>query len=125
MTGSLSPSVRSAAQQAQANASLAGHPAYAQVFRPGQLTFGLIAPLEAYPHGATPPLQQHTQLVRHAEDLGFSAIWLRDRRKALLEFWLRQCEQGVSHIALNMRITRRPVQAVMDELAEQVLPHFA
>ncbi|BCJ07702.1 LLM class oxidoreductase [Mitsuaria sp. RG] len=60
------------------DAALAAHPAYARVFRPGQLTFGLIAPLEAYPDSAVPPLRQHLQLVQHAEALGFSAIWLRD-----------------------------------------------
>lgn len=57
---------------------LAEHPIYARVFQPGKLTFGFIAPLEGYPHTAAPTMQNHLQMAKLADDLGFSAIWLRD-----------------------------------------------
>ncbi|MGY2680766.1 LLM class oxidoreductase [Pseudomonas sp. CHM02] len=51
---------------------------FPKVFRPGALTFGLIAPLEGYPGSASPTLYQHTELAKQADDQGFAAIWLRD-----------------------------------------------
>ncbi len=57
---------------------LTQHSAFSRVFQPGKLTFGLIAPLEAYPHSYKPALMQHAELVRQAEAQGFCAIWLRD-----------------------------------------------
>lgn len=54
------------------------NPAYNTTFRPGQLTLGLVVPIEAYPNGAVPTLQQHIERVRLAEELGYAAVWLRD-----------------------------------------------
>lgn len=51
---------------------------FGKVFRPGALTFGLIAPLEGYPGSDAPTMRQHTELAMKADDQGFSAIWLRD-----------------------------------------------
>lgn len=51
---------------------------FSKVFRPGALTFGLIAPLEGYPESAIPTMHQHTELAKQADEGGFSAIWLRD-----------------------------------------------
>ncbi|MEM6550503.1 MAG: LLM class flavin-dependent oxidoreductase, partial [Pseudomonadota bacterium] len=51
---------------------------YASVFRPGQLSLGLVAPLEAYEVGAQPTMQQHLELAQLADRLGFAALWLRD-----------------------------------------------
>lgn len=51
---------------------------YATVFRPGRLSIGLVAPLEAYPHGPVPALERHLERVQLAEELGFAAVWLRD-----------------------------------------------
>ncbi len=45
-------------------------------------------------------------------------------RKALIELWKRQRDQGVSHVALNMRVSARSVKETIDELAEFVLPLF-
>ena len=45
-------------------------------------------------------------------------------RNALIELWNRQRDFGVSHVALNLKITGRPVTEILDELAEYVLPHF-
>ncbi|MEO0623742.1 MAG: LLM class oxidoreductase [Pseudomonadota bacterium] len=52
--------------------------AYNTVFQPGRLTLGLVVPLEAYPVGAAPEMARHLERVQLAEELGFSAVWLRD-----------------------------------------------
>ncbi|MBA1232743.1 LLM class oxidoreductase [Pseudomonas viridiflava] len=49
---------------------------------------------------------------------------LRGGRNALISLWQRQRDQGVSHIALNMRVSQRSVKDSIRELAEYVLPHF-
>jgi luciferase-type oxidoreductase len=49
---------------------------------------------------------------------------LRGGRKALRDLWLRQQEQGVSHVALHFKPQRRPVADVIDELGEYLLPVF-
>jgi luciferase-type oxidoreductase len=46
-------------------------------------------------------------------------------RKALIELWKRQADQGVGHVALNLRMSRRPVCEVLDEMGDYVLPHFS
>ncbi|KJH82086.1 LLM class oxidoreductase [Stutzerimonas stutzeri] len=50
---------------------------------------------------------------------------LRGGRNALISLWQRQRDQGVSHIALNMRVSHRSVKESIQELAEYVLPLFA
>ena len=57
---------------------LARHPAYARVFKPGSLTLGFIAPLEAYPNTPSPTLENHADMVRQVDTAGFAALWLRD-----------------------------------------------
>ena len=52
--------------------------AYNTVFRPNRLSLGLVVPLEAYPAGPVPSMARHVERVRLAEDLGFTAVWLRD-----------------------------------------------
>lgn len=49
---------------------------------------------------------------------------LRAGRNALRELWLRQQDQGVSHVALHFKTQRRPAADVIDELGEYLLPHF-
>jgi luciferase-type oxidoreductase len=49
---------------------------------------------------------------------------LRAGRNALREYWLRQEEQGVSHVALHFKTQRRPALEVIDELGEHLLPCF-
>ncbi|WP_407316537.1 LLM class oxidoreductase [Pseudomonas sp. nanlin1] len=49
---------------------------------------------------------------------------LRAGRNALIELWARQQEQGVAHVALNLKPLSRPAEAVIDEMAEYILPHF-
>jgi luciferase-type oxidoreductase len=49
---------------------------------------------------------------------------LRGGRNALRELWLRQQEQGVSHVGLHFKPQRRPAAEVIDELGEHLLPCF-
>ena len=52
--------------------------AYNSTFRPGRLSLGLVVPLENYTAGPVPSMTRHVERVQLAEELGFSAIWLRD-----------------------------------------------
>jgi luciferase-type oxidoreductase len=45
-------------------------------------------------------------------------------RKALIDLWRRQRDLGVNHVALNLKMARRPAVEIMDELGEYVLPLF-
>ncbi|POD68312.1 hypothetical protein BKM17_27310 [Pseudomonas syringae group genomosp. 3] len=38
--------------------------------------------------------------------------------------WKRQQDEGVSHVALNIKPLQRPAADVLEEMAEYVLPHF-
>ncbi len=51
---------------------------YNSVFRPGRLSLGLVVPLEAYSLGPVATMIGQVERIQLAEDLGFSAIWLRD-----------------------------------------------
>lgn len=51
---------------------------YDSTFRAGRLSIGLVAPLESYSNSPVPCMTRHLERVRLAEELGFSAIWLRD-----------------------------------------------
>ncbi|MRX10084.1 TIGR03571 family LLM class oxidoreductase [Pseudoduganella sp. FT25W] len=62
----------------QERASLAQHAAFKRVFTPGRLTFGLIAPLEAYPDTPFPTLKDHERMAKMIDDAGFASMWLRD-----------------------------------------------
>lgn len=52
-------------------------------------------------------------------------IFLRTGRNALMEFWEQQRQDGVAHITLNLKPTRRPAKEVLQELVEYVVPHFS
>ena len=52
--------------------------AYNSTFQPGRLSLGLVVPLENYTAGPVPTMTRHVERVQLAEELGFSAIWLRD-----------------------------------------------
>jgi luciferase-type oxidoreductase len=49
---------------------------------------------------------------------------MRVGRNALLDLLRRQQDEGVNHVAFNMKPLRRPARDVLDELAAYVLPHF-
>ena len=51
---------------------------YNAVFRPNRLSLGLVVPIESYLNGPVPAMTRHIERVQLAEQLGFSAIWLRD-----------------------------------------------
>ena len=51
---------------------------YNHVFQPGQLSIGVVVPIENYAVGTIPHMQDHVKLTQLAEALGFKAIWLRD-----------------------------------------------
>ena len=51
---------------------------YNSVFRPNRLSLGLVVPLETYASGPVPTMARHIERVQLAEELGFSAVWLRD-----------------------------------------------
>jgi luciferase-type oxidoreductase len=52
--------------------------AYNSTFCPNQLSLGLVVPLENYATGPVPTMNRHVERVQLVEELGFSAIWLRD-----------------------------------------------
>lgn len=56
--------------------------------------------------------------------LAYAAGGIRSGRNALIELWKRQRDEGVAHVALNPKPSRRPFADVADELATHVLPHF-
>jgi luciferase-type oxidoreductase len=49
---------------------------------------------------------------------------LRGGRHALKDFFARQREAGVNHVALNLKPTRRPALEVIDELQQHILAQF-
>ena len=52
--------------------------AYDAVFRPGRLSIGLVAPVEAHGNDPVPSMARHRERARLADRLGFAALWLRD-----------------------------------------------
>lgn len=52
--------------------------AYGSVFQPNRLSIGLVVPLEAHGANPVPTMQRHLERAWLAEELGFSALWLRD-----------------------------------------------
>lgn len=58
------------------------------------------------------------------EPLRYIGNRFRMGRNPLIELWKQQEAQGVSHVALNLKPNRRPVEDILQELAEFVLPHF-
>lgn len=51
----------------------------------------------------------------------FNNIYLKGGAKSLLNFWLEQKEQGLSHVTVNLKPTARPAQEVLQELGEEVV----
>ncbi|MEO0779671.1 MAG: LLM class oxidoreductase [Bacteroidota bacterium] len=52
--------------------------AYDRVFTPGQLSIGVVVPIENYETGSLPSMHRHLERVRLIEALGYQALWLRD-----------------------------------------------
>ena len=51
---------------------------YDAVFRPNRLSLGLTVPIENYAQGPVPTMADHIERIQLVEELGFSAVWLRD-----------------------------------------------
>ena len=51
---------------------------YNTTFRENRLSLGLVVPIENYERSAVPTMEHHVERVQLAEELGFSAVWLRD-----------------------------------------------
>ena len=51
---------------------------YEAAFSPGRLSLGLVVPLESYPATSAPTMHRHLERAQLAEELGFTALWLRD-----------------------------------------------
>ena len=51
---------------------------YDTVFKPGQMSVGLVVPIETYASRPVPAMRRHIERVQLAESLGLSAVWLRD-----------------------------------------------
>ncbi|NDP57736.1 MAG: LLM class oxidoreductase [Oxalobacteraceae bacterium] len=58
------------------------------------------------------------------EPLRFMGNGVRAGRNALIDLFHAQQQQGVSHVALNLKPLRRPAHDALAELAEYVLPLF-
>jgi len=52
--------------------------AYNTVFKPNRLSIGLVVPLEAYDLNPVPTMTNQVERIQLAEELGFTAVWLRD-----------------------------------------------
>ena len=51
---------------------------YNSVFKPKQLSLGIVVPIENYAKSPVPDMRHHLQRVQLIEELGFKALWLRD-----------------------------------------------
>ncbi|MEM9350537.1 MAG: LLM class oxidoreductase [Pseudomonadota bacterium] len=52
--------------------------AYARTFQSDRMTIGVVVPLERYANSPVPTMADHLARAKQAEELGFSALWLRD-----------------------------------------------
>ena len=51
---------------------------YNNVFKPNQLSLGIVVPIENYASNPIPTMQHHLERVQLIDRLGFKALWLRD-----------------------------------------------
>ena len=51
---------------------------YNSVFKPQQLSIGIVIPIENYSKGPVPTMKEHLKRVQFVEQLGFKALWTRD-----------------------------------------------
>lgn len=52
--------------------------AYNNVFKPNQLSIGIVVPIENYSLSSIPAMKDHLKRAQLAEELGFKALWVRD-----------------------------------------------
>ncbi len=58
--------------------AMSKHHGFRRLFATDQMTLGLVLPLETYAEGTTPTMQDHLDIVRHAEAIGIPGLWLLD-----------------------------------------------
>lgn len=51
---------------------------FERTFKPNRLSIGLVVPIEHYPTSDIPNMDHDIERIVMAEELGFSAVWLRD-----------------------------------------------
>ena len=51
---------------------------YNNVFKPNQLSLGVVVPIENYSQSSVPMMKHHLERVQLVERLGFKSIWVRD-----------------------------------------------
>ncbi|WNJ19355.1 LLM class oxidoreductase [Pontibacter sp. G13] len=51
---------------------------YNSIFQPNKMSVGLVVPIENYAQGPIPSMNRQIERIQLAEQLGFSAVWLRD-----------------------------------------------
>ncbi|MEM1407121.1 MAG: LLM class oxidoreductase [Bacteroidota bacterium] len=51
---------------------------YNNTFKPGELTLGVVIPVENYDQGPIPTMENHVKRVKMIDELGFKALWVRD-----------------------------------------------
>ncbi len=51
----------------------------------------------------------------------YNNIYLRGGSRGILEYWQEQHEQGLSHVIINLKPTRRPAAETLQDLGENVL----
>ena len=51
---------------------------YKNVFTFGELTIGVVVPIENYANGSVPSMANHLKMAKLIDQLGFKALWLRD-----------------------------------------------
>lgn len=52
--------------------------AFNEVFIPGELSLGIVVPIENYATSPVPTMKHHLERVKLIEQLGFKALWIRD-----------------------------------------------
>lgn len=58
------------------------------------------------------------------EPVELSGNSIRGGRNTLIKFWQSQRRQGLSHVILNLKFTRRNAIEILDEFGEFILPAF-
>ena len=51
---------------------------YDSVFKPNELSIGVVIPIENYAQSPVPTMRDHLKRVQLIEQLGFKALWVRD-----------------------------------------------
>jgi len=51
---------------------------YNNTFKYGELSIGIVVPIENYSNGSVPSMKDHLKRAKLVDELGFKALWLRD-----------------------------------------------